>query len=251
MGVYLSAGALCFRFFSLNPYKPPCCPLCFFMLAVFQGFLFSTPPTYFFLFFFLQPPLNPSHPLGTPWGFLGQLFPLFPYSFPFTPPAPLEPLGFCLEQSLNFYPLHFPLTPLKPFSPSGNPLGPPCTTFPPFSLFFPFHPSGPSGTPWVLSGIIPPFFTSSTTFHKTKRAREFPRPSACYLSFSSFIICRISSINSRRMIRYCIILNQTNKANPAKRRKASRNIFSMLFHHSFEKGTELDRPAPLVFIPFP
>ena len=53
------------------------------------------------------------------------------------------------------------------------------------------------------------------------------------------------------MIRYCIILNQTNKANPAKRRKASRNTFSMLFHHSFEKGTELDRPAPLVFIPFP
>lgn len=145
----------------------------------------------------------------------------------------------------------FPSTSSKPFSSSGNPLGLPWTTFPPFSLFFPLHPSGPSGTPWVLSGIISPIFTSSTTFHKTKRAREFPRPSACYLSFSSFILCRISSINSRRMIRYCTILNQTNKANPAKRRKTSRNTFSMLFHHSFEKGTELDRPAPLVFIPSP
>ena len=94
LGVYLSAGALCFRFFSLNPYKPPCCPLCFFMLAVFQGFLFSTPPTYFFLFFFLQPPLNPSHPLGTPWGLPGQLFPLFPILSP-SPLRPLwNPLGF-------------------------------------------------------------------------------------------------------------------------------------------------------------
>ena len=166
-----------------------------FMLAVFQGFLFSAPPTYFFLFFFLQPPLNPSHPLGTPWGLLGQLFPLFP------------------------------ILSLSPLRPLWNPLG------------------------FVWNN--PPFFTPSTTPQKTKRAREFPRPSACYLSFSSFILCRISSINSRRMIRYCIILNQTNKANPAKRRKASRNTFSMLFHHSFEKGTELDRPAPPCIYPFP
>ncbi len=176
MGVYLSAGALCFRFFSLNPYKPPCCPLCFFMLAVFRGFLFSAPPTYFFLFFFLQSPLNPSHPLGTPWGFLGQLFPLFSYSFPFILPSPLEPLGFCLEQSPNFHPLHFPLTPLNPFSPSGNPLGPPWTTFPPFFLFFPLHPFGPSGTPWVLSGTIPHFSPLPQLPKKQKGPGNSPGP---------------------------------------------------------------------------
>ena len=143
MGVYLSAGALCFRFFSLNPYKPPCCPLCFFMLAVFQGFLFSTPPTYFFLFVFLQPPLNPSHPLGTPWGLPGQLFPLFPYSFPFTPPAPLEPLGFCLEQSLNFHPSTFLQPPLNPSHPLGTPWGFLGQLFPLFPYSFPFTPPAP------------------------------------------------------------------------------------------------------------
>lgn len=132
LGVYLSAGALCFRFFSLNPYKPPCCPLCFFMLAVFQGFLFSTPPTYFFLFFFLQSPLNPSHPLGTPWGFLGQLFPLFSYSFPFTPSAPLEPLGFCLEQSPIFHPFHN-----SPKNKKGQGIPPALCLLPVLFLFYP------------------------------------------------------------------------------------------------------------------
>ena len=132
LGVYLSAGALCFRFFSLNPYKPPCCPLCFFMLAVFRGFLFSTPPTYFFLFFFLQPPLNPSHPLGIPWGLPGQLFPLFPYSFPFTPSAPLEPLGFCLEQSPIFHPFHN-----SPKNKKGQGIPPALCLLPVLFLFYP------------------------------------------------------------------------------------------------------------------
>ena len=179
MGVYLSAGALCFRFFSLNPYKPPCCPLCFFMLAVFRGSLFSAPPTYFFLFFFLQSPLNPSHPLGTPWGFLGQLFPLFSYSFPFTPSAPLEPLGFCLEQSPNFHPLHFPLTPLNPSHPLGTPWGLPGQLFPLFSYSFPFTPSAPLeplGFCLEQSPIFHPFHNSP----KNKKGQGIP-PALCLL----------------------------------------------------------------------
>ena len=117
LGVYLSAGALCFRFFSLNPYKPPCCPLCFFMLAVFQGFLFSTPPTYSFLFPSTSiKSFSPSgNPLGPPW----TTFPPFSLFFPLHPSGPSGTPWVLSGTIPHFSPL--PQLPKKQKGPGNSP----------------------------------------------------------------------------------------------------------------------------------